>query len=128
VPGGQPPDTQIHGMATKEGKLDPRVAEDTGIGSHSSSVDLEERLDHLFPKGATEIDTVERNPELLRQSADGLTRSARIIGREAHVERHYPVAPPLEEQGGHGAVHSAAQGNGYRFVRFGAEMSRAGGG
>jgi hypothetical protein len=115
-------------MAMKEGKLDPRVAEHTGIGSHASSVDLEERLDHLFQKGATEIDTVERNPEPLRQSADGLTRPARIMGREAHVERHYPVAQPLEEHGGYGAVHPAAQGDGYGFVRVWAEMSRAGGG
>jgi hypothetical protein len=115
-------------MATKEGKFDPRVAEHTGIGSHPPSVDLEERLDHLFLEGATEIDAVERNPEPLRQGADGLTRSARIMGREAHVERDYLVAPPLEEQGGHGAVHPAAQGNGYRFVRFEPEMSRAVGG
>jgi hypothetical protein len=115
-------------MAMKEGKLDPRVAEHTGIGSHPSSVDLEERLDHLFQKGATEIDTVERNPEPLRKSADGRTRPARIMGREAHVERHYLVAPPLEEQGGHGAVHPAAQGDGYGFLRVGAEMSPAGGG
>jgi hypothetical protein len=115
-------------MATKKGKLDPRVAEHTRIGSHPASVDLQEGPDHLFQKGATEIDTVERNPEPLRQSADGLTWPARIMGRDAHVERHYPVAPPLEEQGGHGAVYPAAQGDGYGFVSFGAEMSGAGGG
>jgi hypothetical protein len=92
------------------------------------SVDLEERPDHLFQKGATEINAVERNPEPLRQSADGLSRPARIMGREAHVERHYPVTPTLEEQGGHGAVHPAAQGDGYGFVRFRAKLSRAGGG
>jgi len=50
------------------------------------------------------------------------------MGREAHVERHYPVAQPLEEHGGYGAVHPAAQGDGYGFVRVWAEMSRAGGG
>jgi hypothetical protein len=112
-------------MATKKDKLDPRVAEHTRIGSHPASVDLEERLDHLFPEGATEIDAVERHPEPLRQSPDRLTRPARITGREAHVERHYPVASPFEEQSGHGAVHPAAQGNGYGFVRFGPKMFRA---
>jgi len=128
VPGGQPRDAQIQGIATEEEKLDPRVAEHTGVGSHPLSVDLEERLDHLLSKGVTKIDAVERNPEPLRQKADGLTRGARIIGSEAHVERHYPVAAPLEEQGGHGAVHPAAQGNGYGFIGFGPKVFPVGGG
>jgi hypothetical protein len=71
----------------------------------------------------TEIDAVERNLELICQGTKSLAGLSRIIGGEAHVEPHHPVAPPLEKQGRHGTVHAAAQGNGYGFIGLRAEIS-----
>jgi len=126
VAGGKPEDPELQSGPTEQRELDPRIADNTGIRGPRPAIGLKERLDHLLAEGKAEIDAVERHPELSRQCAYGPRGLGRIVGSEAHVERHHPVTPLPEEEGGDGTVHAAAQCDCHRFVRLQARESQGG--
>ena len=92
-------------------ELDGRVAADAGVGGAAPGILRDKIIQHLPGEFRLQVEHREGNAQVVGQGFNPVRR--RRQGRQAQVDAVEVPALALQEGGGHGAVHAAAQGDGY---------------
>ena len=110
VAGGQVSEPAFFEVVPQVAELDGGVAADAGVGGAAPDILRDKIIQHLPGEFGLQVEHREGNSQVLGQGFHPVWR--RRQGRQAQVDSLEVEALALQEGGGHGAVHPAAQGDG----------------
>ena len=109
--GGQVGEPAFFEVVPQVAELDGRVAADAGVGGAAPGILRHKIIQHLPGEFPLQVDHREGNSQVVGQGFNLVRR--RRQGRQAQVDAVEVPALALQEGGSHGAVHPAAQSDGY---------------